>query len=180
MPNVDIPIESNSGYGYSKSSASILSLGALYSSSVPANSIAAEPLEVTRARQRAQRASDKEEHDAVGDDILAVDLSACKDQPIVAASADIIAKASEALSHRHVQPTRAWERWKWLQRYMYGVEKTYVCPAPGPQVFESKGQVKVTRKKRKFSEHASSISGDEQNLDIPKQLKSSEQCLVHV
>ena len=55
---------------------------------------------------------------------------------------------------------------------------TTSCPAPGSQVFESKGQVKVRRKKRKFSEHASSIGSDEQNLDIPKQLKSSEQCLV--
>ena len=34
------------------------------------------------------------------------------------------------------------------------------------------------RRLRKLSKHASSIGSDEQNLDIPKQLKSSEQCLV--
>ena len=50
--------------------------------------------------------------------------------------------------------------------------------APGAQIFEGKGQAKRTRMKRKMSEHASSIGSDEQNLDIPKRLKSSEQCLV--
>ena len=44
----------------------------------------------------------------------------------------------------------------------------------GAQVFESKGQVKVTQKKRKFSEHASSIGSEEQNLDMPERLKSSQ------
>ena len=39
--------------------------------------------------------------------------------------------------------------------------------APGAQIFEGKGQVKVTRMKCKLSEHASSIGSDEQNLDIP-------------
>ena len=43
---------------------------------------------------------------------------------------------------------------------------------------EGKGQVKVTCMKRKLSEHASSIGSDEQNLDIPKRLKSSELCAV--
>ena len=57
---------------------------------------------------------------------------------------------------------------------MYGVQKTYDCPAPGPQVFESKGQVKVTRRKRKFCERSSSIGGDEQNFDISEQLESSQ------
>ena len=47
-------------------------------------------------------------------------------------------------------------------------------PPMGAQVFESKGQVKVTQKKRKFSEHASSIGSDEQNLDMPERLKSSQ------
>ena len=51
---------------------------------------------------------------------------------------------------------------------------TTSCPAPGAQVFKSKGQVKVTQKKRKFSEHASSIGSDEQNLDMPERLKSSQ------
>ena len=51
-------------------------------------------------------------------------------------------------------------------------------PAPAPKRRKGKGQVKVMCTKRKLSEHASSIGSDEQNLDIPKRLKSSEQCLV--
>ena len=53
---------------------------------------------------------------------------------------------------------------------------TTSCPAPGPQVFESKGQVKVTRTKHKFSEHASSIGSDEQNLDMPERLEPIATC----
>ena len=51
---------------------------------------------------------------------------------------------------------------------------TTSCPAHGAQIFEGRGEVKVTRMKRKLSEHASSIGGDEQNLDIPKRLESSQ------
>ena len=36
----------------------------------------------------------------------------------------------------------------------------------------------MTQKKRKFSEHILSIGSKEQNLDIPKRLKSSQQCAV--
>ena len=36
-------------------------------------------------------------------------------------------------------------------------------------------KIKALKEKKK---HASSIGSDERNLDIPKQLKSSEQCLV--
>ena len=51
-------------------------------------------------------------------------------------------------------------------------------PAPGAQISEGKGQVKRTGMKRRLSEKTSSIGSDEQNLDIPKRLKSSEQCAV--
>ena len=71
-------------------------------------------------------------------------------------------------------------RWPWL----HICEASEVScakkegPAPGAQISEGKGQVKVTCMKRRLSEHASSIGSDEQNLDIPKRLKSSEQCAV--
>ena len=57
---------------------------------------------------------------------------------------------------------------------------TSSCPAPSAQIFEGKGQVKVTRMKRKLSERASSIGGDEQNLDTPKGLEPdlSASCFV--
>ena len=51
--------------------------------------------------------------------------------------------------------------------------------SPGAQIFEGKGQVKRTGMKRRLSEKTSSIGSDEQNLDIPKRLKSNEQCAVH-
>ena len=51
-------------------------------------------------------------------------------------------------------------------------------PAPGAQISEGKGQEKVTCMKRRLSEKTSSIGSDEQNLDTPKRLKSSEQCAV--
>ena len=50
---------------------------------------------------------------------------------------------------------------------------TTSCPAHSAQIFEGKGQVKVTRMKRKLSERASSVGSDEQNLDIPKRLEST-------
>ena len=47
--------------------------------------------------------------------------------------------------------------------------------APGAQIFEGRGQVKRAHMKRKMSEeHASGIGSDEQNLDTPKRLKSSQ------
>ena len=58
------------------------------------------------------------------------------------------------------------------------IGQTPAAHAPGAQILEGKGQAKRTRMKRKMSEHASSIGSDEQNLDIPKRLKSSEQCAV--
>ena len=39
---------------------------------------------------------------------------------------------------------------------------TSSCPAPSAQIFEGKGQVKVTRMNRELSEHASSIWSDEE------------------
>ena len=54
------------------------------------------------------------------------------------------------------------------------IGQTPAAHAPGAQIFEGKGQAKRTRMKRKMSEHASSIGSDEQNLDIPKRLKSSQ------
>ena len=47
-------------------------------------------------------------------------------------------------------------------------------PAPGAQISEGNGQVKRTGMKRRLSEKTSSIGSDEQNLDIPKCLKSSQ------
>ena len=54
------------------------------------------------------------------------------------------------------------------------IGQTPAAHAPGAQILEGKGQAKRTRMKRKMSEHASSIGSDEQNLDIPKWLKSSQ------
>ena len=54
------------------------------------------------------------------------------------------------------------------------IGQTPAAHAPGAQILEGKGQAKRTRMKRKMSEHASSIGSDEQNLDIPKRLKSSQ------
>jgi len=71
-------------------------------------------------------------------------------------------------------PVRMWVGRGWVQTPEGLRPITTSCPAPGAQIFEGKGQVNVARKKRKFSEHASSIGIDEQNLDIPKQLESSQ------
>ena len=49
-----------------------------------------------------------------------------------------------------------------------------VASSPAPKRGKGKGQVEVMCTKRKLSEHASSIGSDEQNLDIPKRLESSQ------
>ena len=70
-------------------------------------------------------------------------------------------------------------RWPWLHICEASeVSRAKKGPVPGAQISEGNGRVKVTCMKRRLREKTSSFGSAEQNLDIPKQLKSSEQCAV--